>query len=51
MCEVLDFREKRGEARVITLLSKLLEEGKSEIIPLITSDASMREKYFEKYGI
>lgn len=55
MCEVLDFREARGEARgterMSRLVARLLEECKYDVIKLVTSDDEAREQYYTLYNI
>lgn len=55
MCEVLDFREARGEARgterMSRLVARLLEECKYDVIKLVTSDDEVREQYYTLYNI
>lgn len=40
-----------GEARMVKLISLLLEQGKNEEIAKITSDAKLREEYYTLYNI
>lgn len=55
MCNVLDAREARGEARgearMSKLVSLLLDEQRYEEIKKITSDAKAREEYYTLYNI
>ena len=59
MCEVLDFREARGEARGIMLgterlgklISRLLEQNMIEEAKAAASDDEVREQYYTLYNI
>ncbi|MBE5926024.1 MAG: transposase [Lachnospiraceae bacterium] len=59
MCKILDARESKGrkegrtegEQRVLELISKLVAEGKSNEIKLISSDEALRNKLYVEYGL
>ena len=59
MCKILDARESKGrtqgrtegEQRVLELISRLVDEGKSNEIKLISSDEVLRNKLYVEYGL
>ena len=63
MCKILDARESKGrmqgrkegrtegEQRVLELISRLVAEGKSNEIKLISSDEVLRNKLYVEYGL
>lgn len=55
MCKILDARESKGrtegEQRALKLISKLIAEGKSNEIKLISSDEVLRNKLYVEYGL
>lgn len=59
MCEVLDKVENRGiekglalgEERLAGLINKLLADGRTEEIALVTSNKKTRNKFYKEYGI
>ncbi|MBQ4069709.1 MAG: Rpn family recombination-promoting nuclease/putative transposase [Lachnospiraceae bacterium] len=55
MCKILDARESKGrtegEQRVLELISRLVAEGKSNKIKLISSDEVLRNRLYVEYGL
>ena len=51
MCKILDARESKGEQRVLELISRLVAEGKSNEIKLISSDEVLRNRLYVEYGL
>ena len=63
MCKILDARESKGrtqgkmegrtegEQRVLELISRLVDEGKSNEIKLISSDEVLRNRLYVEYGL
>ena len=55
MCKAIDDLisdgEVRGMERLSTLISKLLDENRPDLIRQVTSDKSVREQLFRSYGL
>ena len=55
MCKAIDDLiadgEVRGMERLSTLISKLLDENRPDLIRQVTSDKSVREQLFRAYGL
>ena len=55
MCEVLDYREKRGierDCRVLNRLNDLLlEDGRIEDLKRSTKDIDFQQKLLDEYGL
>ena len=55
MCEVLDYREKRGierDRRVLNRLNDLLlEDGRIEDLKRSTKDIDFQQKLLDEYGV
>ena len=55
MCEVLDYREKRGierDRRVLNRLNDLLlEDGRIEDLKRSTKDIGFQQKLLDEYGL
>ena len=41
----------QGEARMVQLISRLMQEGQSDLIAEVIADPAVRDKYYRKYGI
>ena len=40
-----------GESKFVRLVEILLKNDRSDLIPLVTEDAILREEYYKQYGI
>ena len=43
--------EKRGEERLSNLITRLLDEGQTDLIRQVTCDAETREQLYQAYGL